>query len=70
MLNFVKCRFWRFKRFKPLRVLLRIIVHRKGNSANLGLEIAKNGYFCGFLETYLFREPFLADSGIILLVRG
>ena len=37
MLNFVKCRFSRFKRFKPLCVLLRIIVHRKGNNANLGL---------------------------------
>ena len=56
MLNFVKCRFKRFKRFKPLWVLLRIIVHRKGNNANLGREIAKNGYFCGFLETYLFGE--------------
>lgn len=58
MLNFVNCRFWRFLRFKPLCVLLRIIVHRKGNNANLGLEIAKNGYFCGFSETYLFGEPF------------
>ena len=56
MLNFAKCRFCRFKRFKPLWVLLRIIVHRKGNNANLGLKIAKNGYFCGFLETYLFGE--------------
>ena len=56
MLNFAKCRFSRFKRFKPLCVLLRIIVHQKGNNANLGLEIAKNGYFCGFLETYLFGE--------------
>ena len=54
MLNFVKCRFSRFKRFKPLWVLLRIIVHRKGNNAILGLEIAKNGYFCVFSETYLF----------------
>ena len=62
MLNFVKCRFSRFSRFKPLRVLLRIIVHRKVNNANLGLEIVKNGYFDGFLETYLFGEPFLADS--------
>lgn len=70
MLKFVKCRFWRFARFKPLRVLLRIIVHRKGNNANLGLEIAKNGYFDGFWETYLFGEPFLAESGIILLVQG
>ena len=59
MLNFVKCRFSRFKRFKTLGVLLRIIVHRKGNKPNLGLEIAKNGYFCVFSETYLFREPFL-----------
>ena len=56
MLNFVKCRFSRFKRFKPLGVLLCIIVHRKGNNANLGLEIAKNGYFYVFSETYLFRE--------------
>ena len=56
MLNFVNCRFSRFSRFKPLCVLLRIIVHRKGNNANLGLEIAKNGYFCVFSETYLFRE--------------
>lgn len=53
-----KLPFWRFSRFKPLRVLLCIIVHRKGNDANFGLEIAKNGYFCGFLETYLFGEPF------------
>lgn len=70
MLNFVKCRFWRFWRFKPLWVLLRIIVHRKGNEPNLGLEIAKNGYFYVFSETYLFREPFLAESGAILRVRG
>ena len=56
MLKFVNCRFWRFSRFKPLWVLLCIIVHRKGNNANLGLEIAKNGYFYGFLETHLFRE--------------
>lgn len=70
MLNFVNCRFWRFSRFKPLWVLLCIIVHRKGNNANLGLEIAKNGYFCGFSETYLFGEPFLAESGAILLVHG
>ena len=56
MLKIVKCRFWRFKRFKPLWVLLRIIVHRKGNKPNLGLKIAKNGYFCGFWETYLFGE--------------
>lgn len=70
MLKFVKCRFWRFKRFKPLRVLLCIIVHRKGNKPNLGLEIAKNGYFYGFSETYLFGEPFLAESGAILLVHG
>lgn len=59
MLKFVNCRFWRFSRFKPLCVLLRIIVHLKGNSANLGREIAKNGYFYGFSETYLFGEPFL-----------
>ena len=58
MLKFVNCRFSRFSRFKPLCVLLRIIVHRKGNNANLGLEIAKNGYFCVFSETHLFREPF------------
>lgn len=70
MLNFVNCRFWRFWRFKPLWVLLCIIVHQKGNDANLGLEMAKNGYFCGFLETYLFGEPFLAESGAILLVHG
>lgn len=70
MLNFVKCLFSRFKRFKPLCVLLCIIVHRKGNNANLGLEIAKNGYFYGFLETYLFGEPFLVESCIILLVHG
>ena len=70
MLKFVNCRFSRFKRFKPLRVLLRIIVHRKGNNANLGREMAKNGYFDGFLETYLFGEPFLAESGAILLVHG
>lgn len=56
MLKFVNCRFWCFKRFKPLMVLLCIIVHRKGNNANLGREIAKNGYFCGFSETRLFRE--------------
>ena len=59
MLNFVKCRFGCFSRFKPFGVLLRIIVHRKGNNANLGLEIAKNGYFYGFWETYLFGESFL-----------
>lgn len=59
MLKFVNCRFWRFKRFKPLRVLLCIIVHRKGNKPNLGQQIAKNRYFYGFLETYLFGEPFL-----------
>lgn len=70
MLKFVNCRFWRFKRFKPLWVLLRIIVHRKGNNANLGREIAKNGYFDGFSETHLFGEPFLAESGAILLVHG
>lgn len=70
MLKFVNCRFWRFKRFKPLWVLLRIIVHRKGNNANLGQEIAKNGYFDGFWETYLFGEPFLAESGAIMLVHG
>lgn len=58
MLNFVNCRFWRFKRFKPLMVLLRIIVHRKGNKPNLGQQIAKNRYFYGFLETRLFGEPF------------
>ena len=56
MLNFVNCRFWRFTRFKPLRVLLRIIVHQKGNNANSWLEIAKNGHFDGFSETYLFGE--------------
>ena len=56
MLNFAKCRFSRFKRFKPFCVLLRIIVHRKGNNSNLGREIAKNGYFCVFSETYLFGE--------------
>lgn len=56
MLKFVNCRFWRFKRFRPLRVLLRIIVHRKGNKPNLGQQIAKNGHFCGFSETYLFGE--------------
>ena len=56
MLNFVKCRFSRFKRFKPLCVLLRIIVHRKGNKPNFGLEIAKNGYFYGFLGNHLFGE--------------
>ena len=70
MLNFVNCRFCRFLRFKPLWVLLRIIVHRKGNKPNLGLEIAKNGYFYVFSETYLFGEPFLAESGAILLVHG
>ena len=70
MLNFVNCRFCRFKRFKPLMVLLRIIVHLKGNNANLGQEIAKNGYFYTFWETYLFGEPFLAESGAILLVHG
>lgn len=59
MLKFVNCRFWRFSRFKPLWVLLCIIVHRNGNNANLGLEIAKNGYFCGISETCLFGEPFL-----------
>ena len=37
MLKFVNCRFWRFSRFKPLAVLLRIIVHRKGNKPNLSL---------------------------------
>ena len=56
MLNFVNCRFWRFSRFKPLCVLLRIIVHQKGNNAILGLEIAKNGYFCGFSEKHLLGE--------------
>ena len=56
MLNFAKCRFSRFKRFKPLCALLRIIVHRKGNNANLELKIAKNRYFNGFSETYLFGE--------------
>ena len=70
MLKFVKCRFCRFTRFKPLRVLLCIIVHQKRNDANLGLKIAKNRYFDGFLETYLFGEPFLAESGAILLVHG
>ena len=59
MLNFVKSRFWRFKRFKPLWVLWRTFVHRKGNKPNLGREIAKNRYFYGFSETYLFGEPFL-----------
>lgn len=70
MLNFVNCRFWRFRRFKPLLVLLRIIVHRKGNEPNLGLEIAKNGYFYVFSETYLFRRAILVESGAILLVHG
>lgn len=56
MLKFVNCRFWRFTRFKPLRVLLRIIVHRKGNKPNLSQQIVKNGHFDGFLETNLFRE--------------
>lgn len=56
MLKFVNCRFWGFSRFKPLMVLLRIIVHRKVNKPNLGQQIAKNGYFYGFLETYLFGE--------------
>ena len=59
MLNFVKCRFWRFRRFKPLVMLWRTFVHRKGNNANLRLQIAKNGYFYVFSETYLFGEPFL-----------
>ena len=70
MLKFVNCRFERFSRFKPLWVLLCIIVHQKGNDANLGLEIAKNRYFDGFLETYLFGEPFLAESGAILIAHG
>ena len=70
MLNFVKCRFSRFKRFKPLGVLLRIIVHRKGNNANLGLEIAKNGYFAAFRKTTFSERLKLADSGIIILVHG
>lgn len=70
MLKFVNCRFWCFKRFKPLVLLLCIIVHLKGNDANLGLEIAKNGYFYVLSETYLFGEPFLAESGAILLVHG
>ena len=56
MLNFVNCRFWRFSRFKPLCVLLRIIVRQKGNNAILGLEIAKTGIFCGFSENHLFGE--------------
>ena len=56
MLNFVNCRFWRFTRFKPLRVLLRIIVHQKGNKPNLSQQIVKNRYFYGFSETYLFGE--------------
>lgn len=56
MLKFVNCRFWGFSRFKPLMVLLRIIVHQKGNKPNLGQQIAKNGYFYGFLETYFFGE--------------
>lgn len=59
MLKFVNCRFSRFSRFKPLRVLLRIIVHRKGNKPNLGQQIVKNRYFDGFSETYLSGEPFL-----------
>ena len=59
MLKFVKCRFSRFSRFKPLYVLLCIIVHRKGNNANLGQEIVKNRYFYVFSKTYLFGEPFL-----------
>ena len=62
MLNFVKCRFWRFKRFKPLCVLLRIIVHRKGNNANLGLKIAKTGVFTAFWETTFSEGLKLADS--------
>ena len=62
MLNFVKCRFSRFKRFKPLCVLLRIIVHRKGNNSNLGLKIAKNGYFTAFWETTISERLKLADS--------
>ena len=70
MLKFVNCRFSRFTRFKPLGMLLRIIVHRKGNNANLGQEIAKNGHFYGFSETYLFGEPFLAESGAILIAHG
>ena len=70
MLNFVNCRFCRFARFKPLRVLLRIIVHRKGNNANLGQEIAKNGYFYVFSENHLFGEPFLVESGAILIAHG
>ena len=56
MLNFAKCRFSRFKRFKPLCVLLRIIVHQKGNNSNLGLEIVKNGYFYVFSENHFFGE--------------
>ena len=70
MLKFVNCRFRRFSRFKPLWVRLCIIVHRKGNKPNLGQEIAKNGYFDVFSETYLFGEPFLAESVAILLVHG
>ena len=70
MLKFVNCRFSRFSRFKPFGVLLRIIVHRKGNDAKFGLEIVKNGYFDGFLENHLFGEPFLAESGAILLMHG
>ena len=58
MLNFVNCRFCRFSRFKPLMVLLCIIVHLKGNKPNLSQQIAKNRYFYGFSETYLFRGPF------------
>lgn len=56
MLKFVNCRFWCFSRFKPLSVLLRIIVHRKGNKPNLGREIAKKRVFDGFSETHLFGE--------------
>ena len=70
MLNFVNCRFWRFSRFKPLCVLLCIIVHQKGNNAILGLEIAKNGYFVAFRKTTFWERLKLADSDIILLVHG
>lgn len=56
MLKFVNCRFWRFKRFKPLRVLLRIIVHLKGNDANLGLEIAKKWVFLRLFGNLPFRR--------------
>ena len=48
--------FCRFKRFKPLWVRLRIIVHRKGNNANLGLEKAKKRVFLRLFENLPFRR--------------